>query len=70
MIRANGLLLPDRERVSYVKAPGVQLEYRGYLCQAEKDLAVCRSSYDVRRWGFAILVLIDTSLPTYSVEYS
>ncbi len=55
--------------MSYVKAPGVQLEYREYLCQAEKNLAVCRSSYDARRWGFVILVLIDAILPTYSVEY-
>ena len=55
--------------MSYVKAPGVQLEYRGYLCQAEKDLAVGRSSYDTRHWGFVILVLIDAILPTYSMEY-
>jgi hypothetical protein len=68
--RANGSLQPAREWESYAKAPGAQLEYRGYLCQEEKDLAVGRSSYDARRWGFVILVLIDTILPTYSVEYS
>lgn len=56
--------------MSYVIAPGVQLEFRGCLCQAEKDLAVGRSSYDIRRWGFVILVLIDAILPTYPVEYS